>query len=78
VTTKIKDVPIEPILEHITKSCYDPMHGFGGGIHICWVVDAEPLLDLLKELSGMTEDEMHHAFDDARVRVHGPNVKGGR
>ena len=67
---------LNPILDYVTKNCYDEGHGLDP--YSDFVINAMDLLECLRELSGMSEEEMHHAFDDARVRVHGPNVKGGR
>lgn len=71
-----KTVPLDRLLDFIAKHVYDPGHGLLGPP--CWAVDAVPLLDHLRDLANLSRDEMADAYDWARVRVHGPNVKGGR
>lgn len=71
-------VDLDDLLELITRRAYDATHIGGLTGHPEWVVDVFPLLDHLTDKSGLTEEQMKARFDAARVRVHGPNVKGGR
>jgi hypothetical protein len=66
---------LEPLLDWITSNVYDSGHGLLGPPS--WVIDAETILDKLRELAGISKHEMTVAYDQARIRVHGRNVDGG-
>jgi hypothetical protein len=69
----VKTVPLDPILEYIAENVYDYYHGLGP---TQWVIDAIPFIDRLVELTGLSVEEMSVAYDQARVRVYGPDKKG--
>ena len=76
-------VDFDALLDWITANVYDATHMGNLTGNPQWVVDvySEPsggLLDWLREKSGLTNNQMKARFDAARIRVHGPNVKGGR
>ena len=73
-----KTIALDDVLDWITEHVYDATHIGGLTGDPQWVVDTIPLLTLLAALAGLTDAEMRDAYDWARVRVHGPNVKGGR
>lgn len=73
-----KTVALDDMLDWITGHVYDATHIGGLTDEPEWVVDAMPLLTRLAELAGLSDAEMRVAYDWARVRVHGPNVEGGR
>lgn len=70
-------VSLNKVLDFITENVYDSGHGFLYP-EPNWTLDAVAILDELRDLAGLSEEGMAAAFDQARVRVHGPNVKGGR
>lgn len=73
-----KTISLDDLLDWVTEHVYDATHIGGLTGEPEWVVDVTPLLTKLSELSGLFDVEMRDAYDWARVRVHGPNVKGGR
>lgn len=60
---------LEKLLDHITENVYDAGHGLL--LERQWVIDAEPMLDLIRDLLGVSTPEMTKLFDEARKRVHG-------
>ena len=64
------------LMDWITEHVYDYGHGLLGPTSN-WVVDAFPLLYFIRKEEGLTEQEMKTRYDQARMRVHGPECKGG-
>jgi hypothetical protein len=69
---KAVKIDLMPLLEYVTKETFDYGHGLLPGSS--FVVDAHGLLDWLREHTKMTKDQMHDAFDQARINVHGKEV----
>lgn len=65
-------VKLEPLLDWITSNTFDKGHGLLGSPE--FVVNAVGLLDHLTSQVKISRDEMHKLFDEARVRVHGPDI----
>lgn len=66
------NVDFEKLLDWITGHVYDEGHGLLPDT--IWTLNAESLLDFLRDQTGLSKDQMREAFDRARVRVHGEGV----
>lgn len=68
-----KTIDLDKLLDWITSEVYNYGHGVLPGSS--FVVDAEGLLDHLRDQTGIATEEMTARFDAARVRVHGESAK---
>ena len=66
-------VPLDLILEHITKNIYDYWHGLGPAPE--WSLDMVPFMDMLAEHLRVSPEELGRYFDEIRYRVHGEELR---